>query len=136
MPKDPATAGQFEETAILAGGDPFSPVTRSRRQDSPQRAGTSSRPSLVAARAALAEWIASPKNPLTARVIVNRIWQWHFGEALAGNPNNFGATGKKPTHPELLDWLASELVRKKLVDQGDPPDHHDLGGLPAIIAAP
>src|SRR5581483_9104398 len=41
---------------------------------------------------------------------VNRIWQWHFGQPLAGNPNNFGATGKKPTHPELLDWLAAEFV--------------------------
>ena len=58
----------------------------------------------------LAEWIASENNPLTARVIVNRIWQWRFGQALAGNPNNFGGTGKKPTHPELLDWLASTFM--------------------------
>ena len=61
----------------------------------------------------LAQWIASKDNPLTSRVIVNRVWQWHFGQALAGNPNNFGATGKKPTHPELLDWLA-----RKFMDEG------------------
>jgi uncharacterized protein DUF1553 len=58
----------------------------------------------------LAEWIADPRNPLTCRVIVNRVWQWHFGQALAGNANNFGSTGKPPTHPELLDWLAASLV--------------------------
>ena len=58
----------------------------------------------------LAQWIASPKNQLTARSIVNRVWQRHFGKPLAGNPNNFGAKGKKPTHPELLDWLAADFV--------------------------
>ena len=60
----------------------------------------------------LADWIASKDNPLTARVIVNRVWQWHFGQALAGNPNNFGATGKKPTHPKLLDWLAQRFLKE------------------------
>lgn len=112
MPKDPATTGQFEETAILAGGDPFSPTEKVTPAGLSAAGGYEFPPQPRGRRAALAEWIASPKNPLTARVIVNRIWQWHFGEALAGNPNNFGATGKKPTHPELLDWLASELVAK------------------------
>ncbi len=59
----------------------------------------------------LAQWIASPQNPLTARVIVNRLWQHHFGEGLVRTPNNFGFTGDQPTHPQLLDWLADELVR-------------------------
>ena len=63
-------------------------------------------------RLALAQWIADPRNPLTARVIVNRVWQYHFGKALAGNPNNFGKTGKKPTHPELLDFLANYLIEQ------------------------
>jgi hypothetical protein len=61
-------------------------------------------------RTALANWIASPKNPLTARVIVNRLWQQHFGHGLAANASDFGRLGEKPTHPELLDWLATRLV--------------------------
>ncbi|SVC35082.1 uncharacterized protein METZ01_LOCUS287936, partial [marine metagenome] len=61
-------------------------------------------------RLALAKWIVHPKNPLTARSIVNRVWQHHFGKPIAGNPNNFGAKGGKPTHPELLDWLAADFV--------------------------
>ncbi len=58
-----------------------------------------------------AEWVASADNPLTARVMVNRIWQRHFGEGIAATPNNFGKTGAAPTHPELLDFLASEFVQ-------------------------
>ncbi len=61
-------------------------------------------------RLALAKWIASPDNPLTARVIANRVWQYHFGRGLARSPSNFGFAGDPPTHPELLDWLAAELV--------------------------
>ncbi len=58
----------------------------------------------------LADWIASPDNPLTARVIVNRIWQHHFGRGLARNPSDFGVSSTPPTHPPLLDHLASELI--------------------------
>ena len=61
-------------------------------------------------RLAFAEWVAHADNPLTSRSIVNRIWQHHFGRGLAGNPNNFGAKGAKPTHPQLLDWLTADFV--------------------------
>jgi hypothetical protein len=70
-------------------------------------------PNTVAGRRlALANWIASPDNPLTARVMVNRIWQYHFGTAIAADPNNFGKMGKKPSNPKLLDWLAATFVEK------------------------
>jgi hypothetical protein len=61
-------------------------------------------------RLALAKWIASPDNPLTARVVANRIWQHHFGRGIVRSASNFGFAGDPPTHPQLLDWLAAEFV--------------------------
>jgi hypothetical protein len=61
-------------------------------------------------RTVLANWLASPENPCTARVFVNRVWQYHFGRGLVPSPNDFGKLGEGVTHPELLDWLASEFV--------------------------
>lgn len=63
-------------------------------------------------RAALAAWITNRNNPLTPRVIVNRMWHWHFGKGIVTTPSDFGFGGGQPSHPELLDWLAAELIRR------------------------
>jgi len=117
MPENRMTQGELEQTAILGGGDPFSPTTPVKPAALSALFETSQLPAEIpeaveGRRSALAEWIADPRNPLTTRSIVNRIWLWHFGQAIAGNPNNFGSTGKAPTHPELLDWLAATFVEK------------------------
>jgi hypothetical protein len=110
-------AGKFtrpEPTHILVRGDPM------RKQDRVAPGALSAvKPALnlpldaseIERRRALARWIASPENPLSARVLVNRIWQHHFGVGLVGTPSDFGRNGEQPTHPELLDWLAGQFIR-------------------------
>ncbi len=109
--------GELEPDTILTGGDayargekvtpaPISAAVSLGKMGSPAfPTGKGKR------RLALANWIVDKQNPLTARVIVNRVWAWHFGQGIAGNPNNFGATGDLPTHPELLDYLANWFVQ-------------------------
>lgn len=118
IPQDPPA------THILGGGSVYSPteevppgvlsavVSLALPPDrNPQEALPNPIPSgMQGRRTAFAEWLTQDKHPLVTRSIVNRIWQYHFGRGLAGNANNFGATGQQPTHPELLDWLASYFV--------------------------
>ncbi|MDA0589267.1 MAG: PSD1 and planctomycete cytochrome C domain-containing protein [Planctomycetota bacterium] len=120
MPKDRMKSGELEETAILAGGDTFSPTLAvtpgvlSAVPDSNDSLEATSWNSIAkqpaGRRTGLANWIADKNNPLTVRSIVNRVWQGHFGRGLVATSNNFGATGRKPTHPELLDWLCVRFV--------------------------
>ena len=113
LPAEPWEKGEMEPDAILAGGsaysptDPVTPGALSAAESLGEMDAHEFPGDRGKRRLALAEWIVDEKNPLTARVMVNRIWSWHFGKGIAENPNNFGGTGGLPTHPELLDYLAS-----------------------------
>jgi len=120
MPTAKAMKGAAQSISILAGGSVEAPTEEVTpgvlsalpgSNDGIEATTYNTIPEGVnGRRLALANWIANEKNTLAPRVMVNRIWQYHFGKALAGNANNFGANGKKPTHPELLDWLATYFV--------------------------
>ena len=106
------TFGEPKEIKRLHRGDPLSP-REIVEPDTLQVMGTlglDNQTSETDRRLRLAEWIASEENPLTARVIVNRVWQFHFGRGLVDTPSDFGKAGARPTHPELLDWLALRFM--------------------------
>jgi hypothetical protein len=105
-------------TKILYQGDhkqerePVAPGVISAMDPNPASIVKPLNPKTSGRRLTLANWIVSKDNPLTARVLVNRVWQNHFGQGVVATANDFGLAGAKPTHPELLDWLASEFMRE------------------------
>jgi hypothetical protein len=120
MPPPARRTGSLQQESVLLGGaleTPGESVTPGvlsavfGSHDGQQPTAWNTIPdSAEGRRLALAHWIASPQNTLTARVIVNRVWQWHFGRGIVATPNNLGKMGSRPTHPELLDWLATWFV--------------------------
>lgn len=107
---------EMPKTYLLAGGsydkhlDELQPGFLSVISGSTDATISPPRPGTTGRRTALANWLADPANPLPARVMVNRLWQGHFGRGIAENANDFGVQSPAPSHPELLDWLASEFV--------------------------
>jgi len=115
-PQEPPMAcavaeGQAVQQRVLLRGNPATPGAPVTRRFPTILAGDD-QPELPpgSGRLQLGQWLASPKNPLTARVFVNRVWQCHFGEGLVRTPSNWGLMGEKPSHPELLDYLAARFI--------------------------
>ncbi|HEY8462249.1 MAG TPA: DUF1549 and DUF1553 domain-containing protein, partial [Blastocatellia bacterium] len=119
------TLNPIPQVNILKGGDPHRPGEEARPRfpsvmlpvDAPSEAEI--KPVQIGGfkstgrRLALAKWLTGPDNPLTARVMVNRLWHHHFGRGIVATPNDFGRNGQQPTHPELLDWLAVEFSQSQ-----------------------
>ena len=117
IPEDPWAKGYLDPGVIYDGGSVYSQgdvVKPSGLVAAESLGGMERRNPFPAGRGkrrlALANWIVDNKNPLAARVMVNRIWSWHFGRGIAGNPNNFGGTGELPTIA-LLDYLADRFMK-------------------------
>ncbi len=105
-------AKELQKSYILTSGDPERP-----EKDKPVEPGWPFAPAKIDFRdgriEAFSDWLTAPENPMFARVAVNRLWQWHFGEGIEKNPSDFGKLGGLPSNPQLLDWLAAEFVQRK-----------------------
>jgi hypothetical protein len=103
---------ELEKSYILTSGDPERP-----EKDKPVEPGWPFAPANLDFREGrietFSDWLTAPENPMFSRVAVNRLWQWHFGEGLQKNSSDFGKLGGSPSHPQLLDWLASEFAARK-----------------------
>ncbi len=108
--KQPAPTVLFERGDIRAPGQPVSAAGLSAVKQLPSQLGIDQHAEEAERRRRFAHWVTEPRNPLTARVIVNRVWHHHFGVGIVETPSDFGANGGRPSHPELLDWLAARFI--------------------------
>ena len=116
IPKAMAVAeGDVEDQPVMIRGSHLTPGALAPRRFPAVLAGETQPPigQQSSGRRELAAWLTRPGHPLTARVMVNRVWKWHFGEGIVRTTDNFGTLGDRPDHPELLDWLATRFVEDK-----------------------
>jgi hypothetical protein len=121
-----------EKSYILTSGDPLRP--EKEHEVRPGWPFASAEPDFREGRIeAFADWLTAPENPLFARVAVNRMWQWHFGEGFVKTTSDFGKLGGQPSHPALLDWLASEFAHRRFQHEANASADGDFRGLPARV---
>jgi hypothetical protein len=110
--EQPAPTRVLRRGDVKSPGDTVSPAALSSLAPLPGDLGLPPDAPEAERRRRFANWLADPRNPLPARVLVNRVWGFHFGQGLVGTPSDLGRSGAKPSHPELLDWLAGEFISR------------------------